>query len=176
MDKMNYLIRITIIFTAIYKGGITLLCKPILQDTFLVFSCCNQTYDSSSRNNHPVCQPPTGKDTGAECTVDRVAGNGRKLGMPTPGSADCSRRDVEWKVFGGEGTGAGVESRVVPTKYRNFSLELPEKPRHVSTEITWVENFPSTPPPREKVSGRGAGLFRFPRTFEGRGCVLKNTC
>lgn len=68
-------------------------------------------------NDHQVCQSPTGKDTGVEYTVDRVAGNSRKLGMMTSGSADCSRRDVKCKLFGGEGTGAGVESRVVPTKY-----------------------------------------------------------
>lgn len=37
--------------------------------------------------------------------------------MMTSGSADCSRRDVKCKLFGGEGTGAGVESRAVSTKY-----------------------------------------------------------
>lgn len=68
-------------------------------------------------NNHPVCRPPTGKDIGVGCTVDRVAGNGRKLDMLTPRGTDCSRSDMECKLFGGEGRGAGVESRAVPTKY-----------------------------------------------------------
>lgn len=68
-------------------------------------------------NNHPVCQPPTGKDIEVGCTVDWVAGNDRKLDMLTPGGADCSRRDMVCKLFGGEGMGAGVESRAVPTKY-----------------------------------------------------------